>query len=143
MQTPVVEGANRVEKTLALAGLGICLFITIFIWGGIASVQEIWPLPGAYFAELVLLSAVDASWWVRSNRWRWTFNLIVAGVFTVFMIFGAFSIGLFYALNVLIFVTLGVLAAIRGRQNPWTSLATYLIAASAQALLMLLAARSA
>jgi uncharacterized membrane protein len=143
MQTPVVESASRVEKTLALAGLGICLFITIFIWGGIASVQELWPLPGAYFAELVLLSAVNANWWVRSNQWRWTFNLIVAGVFTAFMILGAFSVGLFYALNVLIFIVLGILAALRGRQNPWTSLATYLIAAAVQALLMLLAARSA
>ncbi len=139
MQNNRSDKSSRLEMFLALAGLAICLFVTAFIWGGIASQQPMWPLPGAYFTEVMVLSAVNGILWVTHNRWRRWVNLAAAGIFSVLVVIGLFSIGLFYIPNALIYLLLAILSGIRAKQKPWLPMAIALIAAAVQLLLMLLA----
>ncbi len=131
--------ASRLEKALALAGLAICVVVVILVWAGIGANQPMWPLPGLYFVEVILLAAINAILWAWDAPLREMVNLAAAGVYSVFVVVGLLSIGLLFLPNVLIFAALAVLAGIRMKGNAWRELALYLAAAAVQTILMFLA----
>ncbi len=107
MQAPEAETPSRLEIILAIAGAVVCLVVTIIIWVEVSAQQPMWPLPGAYFTEFMLISAVIAYLWVSNHPLRITATWAAAEVFSVLVFIGLFSIGLFYIPNVLIFGSAG------------------------------------
>jgi hypothetical protein len=136
MQAPKAETPSRLEIILAIAGAVVCLVVTIIIWVGVSAQQPMWPLPGSYFVEFMLISAVVAYLWVSNHPLRISAAWAATGVFSVLVFIGLFSIGLFYIPNVLIFGALAILADVRARQKIGIHLVIYLVAGIAQAVLM-------
>jgi hypothetical protein len=136
MQASGSNTASRLEKSLAIAGMAVCLVVTLAFWSSIATYQTMWPLPGSYFVELMFLSVVDAVLWVRGDPCRAALNWAVAGIFCAFAILGAISVGFFYIPNILIFGLLGIFADLRTKHKMWAHLGIFLVAVVAQAVLM-------
>ena len=147
----MVRNANTVsllERLLAIAGGIICWVVCIRTWqvvlldyspGG----QAVWPLPGLYLLEMMVLSLVGtfAAFHDRAELRRdWgSVTWAVAGIFLAFAVMGAWSIGLFFLPTALLFVVVAILADARQKRNALAHVVVYMIAGLAQAALMLMA----
>jgi len=127
-----------VEGIAAVVGLAACLLLTAYIAVTVGQQQPIWPLPGVYFVEVVLLAAA-AAWgiWVATpggSAQAWA----AVGAMLGFAVIGGFSVGLYY---LPIVALLGLAALWRDRSWGWRRLPLHvivtLVAAWAQATLML------
>lgn len=113
---PGTTPTTRLERYLAVAGAVICLIITIPIWRSISAEQIIWPLPGLYFMEMVTVSIVSAVAFVRGDSWGRLFIWGAVGIYIVFSILGAFSVGFFYLPVAIIYGMLAIRADVRNKQ---------------------------
>jgi hypothetical protein len=129
------------ERFLASVGLAVCVVITIASWSSVSAQQTMWPLPGLYFIELVLLSVVSAGMFLRNDRRRSAVTWAVAGAFSGFVVIAAWSIGLFYLPVTVLFGLSAIVSDRRSGQNLVRHLVLCVIAGIAQAALMLLAIR--
>jgi hypothetical protein len=129
------------ERFLAFLGGVVCLTVTIIIWWSISSRQTMWPLPGLYFIELVVLSIMSAFLFIRGNARDKILVWGAVGAFIGFSILGAFSVGFFYLPVALIFAVISFTSDVRNKQPIAVHLAACLIAAVVQAALMLAAIR--
>ncbi len=104
--------------------------------------QRLWPLPGIYFSEILLVSALA----VASLIWKNTANpafwqalpWVAGGVLFSFVIAGAFSIGLFLSPAMLAFWLAGVFSDRRLNINMASHIAIALLSALFQVFLILL-----
>ena len=132
---------HPLERTLAIAGTVICLFITALLWGSISLNQGMWPLPGLYFIEMAALSVVCAFLaFMDVHPGRQLIIWAAVGIFIGFSILGALSVGFFYLPVAIIFGVLAVLFDVRNKQKIALHLGVCLIAGIVQVLLILLAA---
>jgi hypothetical protein len=129
------------ERFLACVGFATCGVITLAIWSSMSAQQPMWPLPGLYFIELVLLSMVSAGMFLRSDRHRSAVAWTVAGAFSGFVVIAAWSVGLFYLPVTILFGVSAIVSDRRGRRTLARQLALCVIAGLAQAVLMLAAVR--
>jgi len=127
---------KRLEQFLAIAGMVVCLVVTLLLWLSISADQPVWSFPSLYFVELVFLSGVNAVLWALGKPSRIPINWAVTGIFCVFMLFGAFSVGFLYLPTVLIFGFLAILADLRTKQKIGLHLVIFLIAGVLQAAYM-------
>ncbi len=127
------------ERFLSSLGLAVCIVITVAVWSSVSAQQTQWPLPGLYFIELVLLSAMSAAMYLRSDRRRSAVTWVVAGAFSGFMVIGAWSIGLFYLPVVVLFGVSAIVSDRRSGQSLARHLVLGVIAGIIQAVLMLAA----
>ena len=125
------------ERVLAAAAAAICLILTAVIWVLVSRQQEMWPMPALYFLEVVAASLVGLWGIFRADVPGSFLAWAVAGALVGFAIMGGFSVGFFY----LPVAGLLGLAALWQDRQAWRRLPLHLgialLAAVAQAALML------
>jgi len=122
---------------LAFAGVANCVFVPLLF---AASMQlPFFLLPGLYFIEIAALGLLGVVSVVRAQStpsgWLGNIPWITAGVLLAFNILGAWTIGLFLIPGTVSFLGVGFFLA--ERQKIWQGLGLFLVAAIAQAGLML------
>jgi hypothetical protein len=139
--TRQITMTSPLERILAIFGAAICLFITILLWLSVSTYQSMWPLPGLYFIEMVVLSIISAFIFVRGNPRNKFISWGAAGVISAFSMLGALSVGFFYLPVALIFAVISVTSDVRNKQDIMAHLGSFLIAGIAQLVLMFAAIR--
>lgn len=129
------------ERFLACIGLVACIVITIALWSTVSVQQPLWPLPGLYFIELILLSVISAGLFLRGDRRRSAVAWVVAGAFSGFVVIAAWSIGLFYLPVTVLFGLSAIVSDRRSGQTLTRQLVLCVSAGIAQVVLMLAAVR--
>ena len=130
---------SRLERILAILAAVVCLIVTLVIWISISAYQNMWPLPGLYFAEMVTLSMISGFLFVCGDARASLITWLAAGVITAFSILGAFSIGFFYLPVALLLVIVSIIWDVRDKQHIPAHLGLFLIAGLVQSILMLAA----
>lgn len=129
--------SDWVERALAGLGAAACLILTLVIWASVGRWQETWPLPDLYFVEVVALAAAAAWGIFRRDPGGSLLAWAAVGALVGFAILAGFSVGLFY---LPVTAVLG-LAALWHDRRAWRQLPLHLglalLAAVAQAALML------
>jgi hypothetical protein len=126
-----------IEKILAILAAGLCLVVTLLLWWSISKYQSMWPLPGLYFVEVVLLGGLGAfSFFQAGSRGKFL-AWGAAGALLGFSILGAFSVGFIYLPVALVFLVICVTSAVRNKQHLMAGLGVCLAAGLAQVALML------
>ena len=130
-----------VERLLAAGSAGVCVILTATIWQLTSQQQPMWPLPALYLLEMVSASLVGLWGIARGDTARSAVAWAAAGAVLGFAIIGGFSVGFFY----LPMTALLALAALWRARLAWRSLPLHLglalLAAVAQAALMLIVIR--
>jgi len=132
---------HPLERWLAVFGAVACVAVTIVIWRNVSSYQGMWPLPALYFIEIAALSMISSTTFVRGGPASRSLMWGAVGVLGAFCILGLFSVGPLYIPIVLIFGAVSIAAEVRNSEHLTVHLAVCLLAALAQAALMLTAIR--
>jgi hypothetical protein len=143
--TPIASLRN-LERVLAAAGAAVCLVVSVRTWLLLRAVQPMWPLPDLYLLETAA-AGMAGGWAVLSSAprqaaLRGMLIWITIGLLMTFVILGALSIGFEYAPAALLFVIAAVASDRRQSQNSGIHLGIGLLAALAQAALMLTVVQS-
>ena len=112
------------ERFLAILEAVLCLGVTIALWLSLSAYQNMWPLPGLYFIEMVTLSIISTFLFVRSDPRDKFITWVAAGVISAFSILGALSVGFFYLPVALIYTIISVTSDVRNKQklrHTWVS----------------------
>ena len=130
-----------VERLLAAGSAGVCVILTATIWQLTSQQQPMWPLPALYLLEMVTASLVGLWGIIRTDTASSAVAWAAAGAVLGFAIIGGFSVGFFY----LPVAALLALAALWQARLAWRILPLHLglalLAAVAQATLMLIVIR--
>jgi hypothetical protein len=129
----------RLERILAILAAVVCLTITLVFWFSLSPYQNMWPLPGFYFIEMVSLSLISTFIFVRGDPRGSLITWVAAGVISAFATLGAFSVGFFYLPVALMFVVISLTWDVRNKQQLMAHLGMFLIAGIVQSVLMLAA----
>jgi len=135
---------NAVPKRLAvwlaaLVGAVVCVLAPLLF----APQQDgLWPLPGLYLMQIALVGVlalvfVAAGWGLKAH-WRWL-PWAAAGILLAFVILGGFSIGPFLSPAFVAFALVGILVDWPDGGAMARHAGVLLVAAVAQAAVMLLA----
>src|SRR5919108_1842125 len=123
---------SSLERFLAILAAVVCLIITILLWLSVSAHQNMWPLPGLYFIEMVVLSSISAFLFVRGEPRDKFIIWGAAGVIAAFSILGAFSVGFFYLPVALIFVVISVTSDVRNKHHITAHLGIFVISGIVQ-----------
>ncbi len=129
---------RRIEIFLALLAAANCTITPLMFAASLS--QPMWPLPGLYFLEIALLGIAGA-WIALAEQptgpgWG-LIPWIAAGVLSVFVVLGAFTIGLFLIPAALFFLVAGFLSRLRFHLPLSTGLGVFLLSVIFQAALMI------
>jgi len=132
---------RNLEQLLALTATGICLIVCVYIWSILRAQQPIWPLPGLYLLEMLAVSILGL-WSIGSNetrlsRLRGFLTWVTVGILFAFVVLGALSVGFLIAPVAILFAIAAILSDHRQGHNLVAHLGIGLVAALAQAALML------
>jgi hypothetical protein len=134
---PNTVSLYSLERVLAAAAAAICLILSTVIWLAVRQHQEMWPLQALYLLEMPAASLVGLFGIFQGAGPGGLLAWAVAGALVGFCILGALSVGIFY---LPVAALLGVAALWLDRQT-WQRLPLHLrialMAAVAQAALML------
>jgi hypothetical protein len=133
--------SHPLERFLAIVGAVVCLIITLRIWQVFSGQQPMWPLPGLYLVEMAGLSAIGMLCIIRDDPRGGSVAWIIVGVLLAFAVIGAWSIGPLFLPVALIFVLTAILSDRRRNRRIVFHLGLCVVAAIAQAALMLAAIR--
>ncbi len=126
-----------VARLLAAGSAGVCVILTAIIWQLTSQQQAMWPLPALYLLEMVAASLAGLWGIARGDAGGSGMAWAAAGAVLGFAIIGGFSVGFFY----LPVTGLLALAALWQARLAWRRLPIHiglaLLAAVAQAGLML------
>jgi hypothetical protein len=132
---------HPLERFVAILGAAACLLITIVISRSVSAYQAMWPLPGLYFIEIASLGVLSALAVIRGDPAGRVIVWGAVGIFAAFCILGAFSVGFSYLPVTFLFAAVSISSDARNKQHIAPHLAVCLVAALAQAALMLAAIR--
>ncbi len=129
---------RKLAVLFAFVGAGDCVYVAVLF--GMTLQQPLFPLPGLYFLEIVLLGLVglvstlqnraEKTGWGQFAPWG------IAGILLTFNILGLWTIGLFLIPGTLSFLAAGMLQA-EGKQQFGRGLGTFFGGAILQLGLML------
>jgi len=125
-----------IEQILALLGAALCLVITILLWGGISPHQSMWPAPGLYFIEIVVVCAAAAGLLLSGGTPGRAALWVSAGIVLAFSLLAAFSVGVYYFPVAVVFIFAGIAADRRARQTMLAHVGLFFAAAIFQAALI-------
>jgi len=132
---------SRLERIRAILAAVVCLIITLVFWFTESPYQNMWPLPGFYFVEIVSLSFISTFIFVRGDARGSLMTWVAAGVMSAISFLGAASVGYFYLPVALMYSVISVTWDVRNKQNKPARLGIFLIAGIVQSALMLAAIR--
>lgn len=120
----------------SIAALG-CIGLTLYLFSWIRSFQELWPFPGLYLIELILLAL--AAWFFSWRDLPYSAIVIwaIAGAYLAFAFLAGFSIGFFYFPFAILFAIVGLLADLRNKRNVLWHLGMLFLGALIQFILIL------
>jgi hypothetical protein len=101
--------ARRAEKILIILAALVCLGVTVWVWQAVSAYQSMWPIPGLYLVEVVVLSVLAAAAILTGHPLPGVLPAIAFGGTLAFSFLAAFSVGLFYAPIVLLLLIAGLL----------------------------------
>jgi hypothetical protein len=126
-------------KALAAINVLICTAITVFIWVELSPLQGMWPLPGFYLVEMLLLSTAAAYAVFREAGHGGAVIWGVFGAVSAFALLAAWTVGLLYLPVIVLLAVTGILFLRRRRQRFRGPLAIAALAAFGQGALILVA----
>ena len=132
---------RTLEFILALTATAICLIVSVYVWLVLSAQQPMWPLPGLYLLEMPAVSILGL-WSIGSNetrlsRLRGFLTWVTVGILFAFVVLGALSVGFLIAPVAILFAIAAILSDHRQGHNLVAHLGIGLVAALAQAALML------
>lgn len=130
---------SNLERILAILAAVVCLLITLIFWFSLSVNQNMWPLPGLYFIEMVTLSIISAFLFIRRGPHGSLITWGATGIIGAFSILGTFSIGFFYLPVALLFGVVSIICDLRNKQSIPLHLGFFLIAGLVQVAVMLIA----
>ena len=134
--------SRSIERFLAVTSTVVCLGTTAEIWQIFSPQQPMWPLPGLYLIEILLLTVAVVVVVVRDAGMGGSMIWGAVGAMLAFAFMAAFSIGLLYAPVIVMLIAVGSLY-LRRRKEPFAiHLALGGAAALAQGALMLATIRA-
>ncbi len=136
---------RTLEFILALAASAICLIVCVYVWLVLRAQQPIWPLPGLYLLEMLAVSFLGL-WSIGSNetrlsRLRGFLTWVTVGILFAFVVLGVLSVGFLFAPVAVLFTIAAILSDHRQGHSLVAHLGIGLVAAVAQAALMLVVIR--
>jgi len=115
------------ERLLSILQAAFCIAITLTAWISVGRYQETWPLPAAYFLELMAGSCAIAFLFLlsqaRASLAAWFFS----GLVTSFIILAGFSIGFAYVPVLLVLISLVLYSDIRHKRLVLPGLGLWLL----------------
>jgi hypothetical protein len=143
--TPNTKTTRSLERFLALVGTAVCLIVCVRIWQVLSVSQPMWPLPGLYLLEMIVMSFIGLFGIVRGDAEHSTgaaaLTWAAIGVFLAFTVMAAWSIGFLFLPVAVIFMITAILADQRRHRNLVVHLGVGVIAAIAQVALILIVIR--
>jgi hypothetical protein len=134
----VSQPASRpLERFLAVTGLVVCLAVTIAVFLVFGRMQPMWPLPGLYLLEMLLLSAAVTFGVFFLPRPAGALIGAALGAMGAFALLAAWTVGGLYLPVLLLLGAGGIVSLRRGRGRTWPVLAAAVGAALAQTALIL------
>jgi hypothetical protein len=133
--------ARLVEKILVVLAALACLVVTVWVWQIVSPNQSMWPIPGLYLIELVVLSILAAAAILIGHPIPAILPAIAFGVLLAFSFLAALSVGLFYAPVVLLLLIAGLLFFISTKRSLLVYLAGALAAAIIQVAIIIVVVR--
>jgi hypothetical protein len=134
--------SRSIERFLAVTCVVVCLGTTAQVWLVFGSQQPMWPLPGLYLVEVLLLTVAVVVVVVRDASLGGSVIWGAAGAITAFAILGAWSVGLVYLPVIVLLITIGTLYLRRRKERFPIHLALGAAAALAQGAVMLAVIRT-
>ena len=128
---------HPIERLAAVFCAAACIVITILVWRSVSSSQNTWPFPALYFLELMLLGMAVALAFLRPSQSRAVVAMAASGVLAAFSMLGAWTVGLVYVPAALAALIAGLAAEVRNKGSILAHAGVFLIAALAQAAVML------
>ena len=128
---------RNLGRFLASVGAAACLLIVLRIWQVIGAYQEMWPLPALYFLEMVAVSFLGLLAGLRGGSSGGLLLWTAVGVLMGFSFMAMFSVGIFFVPIALIFGVVALLVDAQEPRNLVLHLGLGVIAAVAQAGLIL------
>ena len=137
--------SHKLERFLAVIGTIICVIVSVLVWLVVSARQSMWPLPDLYLLEMITASILGM-WSIWGNESsssppRGILTWVVVGILVAFVIMGSFSIGFWFMPAVGLFAIAAILSDRRQGRNLVIHLGIGLVAALAQAALMLIVIR--
>jgi hypothetical protein len=129
--------ARAFRRFLALLGAVSSLAITVWLWLAIAAQQEMWPMPALYMVEMVALPGLAAALALRESRASRLGGWAIMGAIAAFVVLGAWGIGFVYSPVLLVLGIAAALAPNGSFRSDVAGLGVALLAAAAQAALIL------
>jgi len=121
---------------LALLAMGISLTLTIYFWRVIGMQQPMWPLPAAYFIEMVALPVCAALFMLFRVPAGVTLTWIAAGAVLAFSILGAWTVGFFYIPVAVLLLTSGLAGSRAMKSSILSGILWGILAAGLQTLII-------
>ncbi len=128
---------RRLPKLLLAIGLVYSIIVTARIGSLVASQQPIWPFPGLYFVELIVLPALAAFSAIQEWHRRTCIAAASGGALLSFALLGAWSVGLAYLPLALLLLAAAFVSRLATRETPLTVIAVTLLTGAVQAIAML------
>lgn len=136
--TTVSQPASRpLERFLTVAGLAVCLAVTVGIFLVFGRLQSMWPLPGLYLLEMLLLGATAALAVFSVPRSAGLLIGAALGAMGAFALLAAWTVGALYLPVLVLLGAGGIVSLRRGRGRTWPVLAAAAGAGLAQTALIL------
>jgi hypothetical protein len=143
---PAGTSTRAIERVLSGLGLAICLIQCAWIAQQLSQQRPIAPLTASYLVEVGLVSGLFWAAVERSGSPSSTYSSLVAwaavGVLTGFIVMGLWSIGSLFIPVDLIFIVTAILANRRRNESIRLHVGVGVLAAIAQASVMLFIVRS-
>ncbi len=129
--------SRSIERFLAVTSMVVCLGTTAEIWQVFSPLQSMWPLPGLYLIEILLLTIAVVIMVVLDASLGGSMIWGSVGAMLAFAFMAAFTVGLLYAPEIVMLIAVGTLYLRRRKERFPVHLALGAAAALAQGALML------
>jgi hypothetical protein len=134
--------SRSIERFLAVTSMVVCLGTTAEIWQIFSPQQPMWPLPGLYLFEILLLTVAVVVVVVRDAGMGGSVIWGSVGALVAFVFMAALSVGLLYVPVIVMLIVVGTLYLRRRKERFPIHLVLGGAAALAQAALMLATIRT-
>ena len=129
---------RRAQQIIAVVAMIYTVAITIYLWMGMSSQQPIFPGPGPYLVEIILLGLIAAAVSLLDIPVDSFVLWISAGIFLTFVVLGAMSIGPFYFPTLVLLIIAATFSEFHHKGRIWLHVGCWILAAVFQGFLMFL-----
>jgi hypothetical protein len=111
-----LDASHRIALILSGTGCLTCIIITAVIGSSLASLQNIWLLPGAYFLEITIGAMAGFLAVLTRHPGASKVLWIYCGTLLVFILMASFSVGFFFIPVLVIFGVVSILLDLKQKK---------------------------